>query len=289
MKAGAKKSAPLFVALTTAAAVVASFALNACTNNVSPAETKSETPATTIYSANLTKGNPLDGLPDHNSPVWRAANWTLLKKATNENKQLPETRVACVYDANNLYVALVGVPSAAGASQVSIWLDCSAKQNGTELIEIGTQAGFGVTNGMKTEVMRHRSVKAPEIRETPDFTLPMDHIAETTNFLKIVRGKTAIEGKEAWSVVMAIPYKALHFPPNFTPTAGYNWRFNLLRTDTTTAVNGATEVVQANLSPVHAGAQHVMPYRMGTMTLAKNNAVGQDKPAAKPVRVAVSR
>jgi hypothetical protein len=237
----------------------------------------------------VAKVSPLTGEVGSNA-VWRGAQWVALTPATRETRSLPPTHVACVYDADNLYVAFAGVKGAAKSSTVSVWLDSSAKQNGTELMEISAEIGelSGTSpTAVTTQAIWHRCVSAPETREAPDFSIPMDHIRETANYLKVNRGKGTVEGKEAWTLVLAIPFKSLHFPQTVTPAAGFNWRFNLLRQDKIPTGSGPDEMVQANLSPVHAGAQKVMPYRMATMTLSKN-VIGVVAPV-KPTRVALSR
>jgi hypothetical protein len=241
--------------------------LFACTNNPTPSSSSSTTkkPAPTL-TALPTAGDPAaEGALD--LPLWQGAVWTALQPAMNESRRVPVTRVASLYDADKLYVAFAGVDGP-GAANTSVWLDTSVAQNGTEVFEIDADAKAG----LRGQVW-HRCVVPPEAREKPDFALPMSHNAGfKVSGLTVRTGRTTIDGLPGWTVVYAIPVKALPAPLATGMKPGETiWRVNCLRLDVGVAPDGSREVLQSNLSPVVAGAQAMMPYRMTSLVLATGN------------------
>jgi hypothetical protein len=247
--------------------LAASGWLWACTNNPTPPSPGStpqgSAPKLTALPAS---GDPMaDGALD--LPLWTGTEWTPLRSAMNESRRVSATKVASLYDADKLYIAFVGVDGTAAAS-TSVWLDTSVAQNGTEVFEIDADAKAGVRGQIW-----HRCVVPPEAQEKPDYAWPMTHNPGfKVSGLTVRTGRTTMEGQPAWTVVYAIPVKALPAPLAARMKPGETiWRVNCLRQDVGVGASGAREVVQSNLSPVVAGAQAMMPYRMTSLVLATGN------------------
>ena len=207
------------------------------------------------------------------SPLWRGAAWMNLSPPLNDTRTTPSTRVACLYDAEKLYIAFAGATTEGrpGGTTAAVLLDSSKLQNGTEFFEISVDpetVGDASIRGM----VWHRPTlpPAPNPDGTVNYTIPVSRV---TGFgikdLQVVAGKGQVDGQAGWTVVFAIPMRTLPGPLKGTPAAGVHWRVNLLRQDELGGGLGAgrREVVQGNLSPVFLGAQAVMPYRMAELVL----------------------
>jgi hypothetical protein len=60
----------------------------------------------------------------------------------------------------------------------------------------------------------------------------------------------------------------LPLPLRATPTAGSQYKVNMLRMTIVADAKNNAELLQSNLSPVYVGQQAVAPYRMATLDLA---------------------
>lgn len=250
--------------------VVAFAALGSCKNNPPAAETNGAPAAAIPVLHALPASGEVLKAEVLTSALWRGASWVNLSPPLNDTRTTPRTRVACLYDAEKLYIAFAGVNSEGrpGGTSAAVLLDSSKNQNGTEFFEITVDpetVGDASIRGM----MWHRPTlpPAPNPDGTVNYTIPISRVPGFgVKDLQVLAGKGQVDGQPGWTVVFAIPMKTLPGPLKGTPTAGVHWRVNLLRQDELSA-GGRRDVVQGNLSPVFLGAQAVMPYRMSELVL----------------------
>jgi hypothetical protein len=235
---------------------------NAATGTKHPAPP----PTVTILptSVDVRNRNPLT------DEVWRNAAWHNLVPPANTNKSTPSVRAAMLYDSDNLYVAFVSdtvPPPSAPISEdkVSVFLDPTAEGEGTEIAQVSVTS----TGEILCNWIRSASPAKPKEDGSPDWLHPYRNIPD-----QVVSGLTAKtgmglqNGSQVWTAVIAIPVMHLKNPLQQPLVPGMKWRINLIRSISTKDVGMGTEILQANLSPVHVAAQAVSPFRMAKLLLA---------------------
>jgi hypothetical protein len=253
---------PAAVATLTAASAAL---LSGCKGNTTSAATSGNGAPSPppIVMADRAPTSPLkaDPLTD---PQWLHADWAAFTAPANAARTTAPTRAAVLYDAANLYVAAICDNPASLHDQLAVFLDTTA--TGKEFIEITVdQAGQPAATWYRAAV-----APTPHDDGSPNFAFPMGKIPDVS-----VPGMTAqvgagqFQGRPAWTLVLAIPLKALPVPLIATPTPGAHWKLNILRTlaaPSSTTASGS-ETLQSNLSSVYLGAQRVAPYRMAELNL----------------------
>jgi hypothetical protein len=241
-----------------------------CKGNTTNADTGrkhvSEPPTVTVLPTNvdLRNRNPLT------DEVWKNAAWYNLVPPTNTSKTTPAVRAAMLYDSNNLYVAFVSEtvpPPSAPISEdkVSVFLDPTAEGDGTEIAEVSvTSNGTAQCNWIRSALPAK-----PRDDGSPDWLHPYRNIPNQVVAGLTTRTGTGLQnGSQVWTAVIAIPVMNLKNPLQQPLLPGMKWKINLIRSISTKDVGMGTDILQANLSPVHVAAQAVSPYRMAKLLLA---------------------
>ncbi len=197
-------------------------------------------------------------------PTWLHAQWFTFLPPINTTLSTPTTHAAILYDAANLYVAVVSRRTPAVHDTISLFIDttCSGKQ----LLEVSCDS-LG-----KTDATWYHSAMAaaPKDDGTPNLAHPLSTIPElpipglSTNLRS-----ANINGTDLWTVVLTIPTKMLPQALRTSPSADAHWKVNLIRTLTVPSATDANslEYRQSNLSQVFQGAQPVSPYRLADLRL----------------------
>jgi hypothetical protein len=199
-----------------------------------------------------------------------SAAWYTLQAPANTSKSTPGVTAAMLYDDNNLYVAFVSEtvpPPAAPITQdaVSVFLDSTADQDGKEMVQVSVNSAgqYSCTWIRSSEPAQRKDDGGP------DWMHPYASVPNVTVKGLTARTGTGVQnGNPVWTAVVAIPIMNLPMPLQQQPMAGAHWKINLIRSISTKDVGLGTEQLQANLSPVHLGAQVVSPYRMARVLLA---------------------
>jgi len=253
---------PKIAALFGAATFIAmAMTLGGCKGNTSAAALP-EHPAGTppVVRAQRT-GEPLANIDPLMAPAWQAAQWRTLLPPANSSRSTPPSRAAVLFDSQNLYVAVVcELPSSPeeGRDVVSLYLDPT--NSGRELMQISTDSS-GIT---ACSWIRSAVPLEPNADGSPNLDTPLD-IRPSTKLSGLVthvsQGTTG--DTQVWAITMSVPAASL--PPLMQRPLSGEWRFNVVRTVTSTQA-GQRHPQQSNLSPVFVNAQAYSPYRMATLT-----------------------
>lgn len=244
--------------------------------NTPPQARSTPVPAPPVIYALPTRAVALESDPQA-ATAWQSAQWSTLAPSLNQKGVSPLTRVACLYDEQYLYVAFVGAAAPKMMTKVSVWLDTSKPQNGTEFFELAADPSIPGDASIRS-LTWHRAALPPQPRPdgSPNLAHPVSQIpgCQLTG-LRARAGQASVDGSPGWTMVFAIPVKALPAPLRDTPRAGTQWRVNLLREDALLEESSRRETLYANLSPVYPGAQALMPYRMAQLVLQAGTPVAK--------------
>jgi hypothetical protein len=261
-----------FVLAGAALAALAAVALTAgCKGNTTSAAglEKHVGPPPRVDAA-VALSNPGNSDPLTDAP-WAKTQWYSLVAPSNTHRTTPPVRAAMLYDPATLYVAFVSdtVPPPVAPiahDAVSVFLDSSAMQDGTEMAQVTVNSDGHCT----CTWVRAAMAAQPKEDGSPDLAHPVSKIVDfAVKGLAAHTAQTTRSGALAWTTVITIPLKALPIPLRAHADAGEHWKMNLLRTITTVDTGAGAQQLQANLSPVYVGGQYVSPYRMADLVLVK--------------------
>jgi len=202
------------------------------------------------------------------SPIWRNAPWLNLGAPANTTRTTALTSAAVLFDPGTLYVAFISEkqPTPVSRDLVSLYLDTTSAASGTEMVKIAVdEAGDSTCTWIRTSSAAERRPDG-----SPDFSHPVTSIPDVqlTGLWSRV-GEGSHNGARVWTAVVAIPLKNLPLPLRASGNPGTHWKFNLIRNVVSGGGTPRVEQLQANLSPVHVGAQEFAPYRLADLVLAQ--------------------
>ena len=258
-----------FLLLCVTLCALGSLALfSGCKGNTSAAavvdKTVSPPPHVQAYQTRIDPRNadPLTSI------LWTSAHWLPLVSPIGTERTTDTVYGAMLFDSNTLYVAFVSQKPMTPCTQdvVSVYLDSSRQHDGSEIMQ------FAVNSVGHTSCMWIRDAQPPTRAKddgTPETFHPLSKIPADSLvpelFTHTAQGMQ--NGQPVWTAVIAIPMQKLPRPLRAVPTAGSQWKINLLRTTLVGEISANMEPLQANLSPVFVGQQAVAPYRMATLNL----------------------
>lgn len=200
------------------------------------------------------------------APAWRSAAWWVLAAPANTARTTAPAQGAVLCDEDTLYVAVINdLPPATDADSrdaVALFLD--TKGEGKELLQI-TVDSLGQA---QCAWIRTGAAIEPLADGSPNLGHPLDvrpNYPLTGLGVQVRQG--VFEGRQVWTVVLAVPVAGMPALMQVMPTKDAHWKFNIVRTYMTGS-GGRREVMQSNLSPVDVGAQAVSPYRMADLDFA---------------------
>jgi hypothetical protein len=243
-------------------ALVGVALLSGCKGNTQAASAGRHTGKPPVVAARLMA----TGGAERNDPLadtmWREAEWWPLVAPANTARTTPPSRAAVRYDAGTLYVAVINEMPEAGVEAeedvVSLFIDTSGE--GKEMLQVTTDGGGGI----RATWIRASTPVEPREDGSPNVGHPLDirpDIRVAGLGAKVGRGLSG--GREAWTVVLAVPVTGMPAVMQALPEPGKRWRFNVLR-----SVTQRGEQYQANLSPVYVNAQAASAYRMAELEFA---------------------
>jgi hypothetical protein len=199
------------------------------------------------------------------SEVWKQAAWWEMTAPANSSQTTPRTRGATLFDGGTMYVAVVcGMPEigeSVKGDAVTVFVDPAGE--GRELLQLTVDA----QGTARSAWIRSNAAIEPLEDGSPNVGYPLDvrpNVKVGGLWTRVRKGN--LEGREVWSVVMAVPAGGMPGVMQVPPAAGGHWKFNVLRTMVRVAPGGEREEqVQGNLSPVYVGAQAFCPYRMAEL------------------------
>jgi len=202
------------------------------------------------------------------SPIWRNAPWMELTAPANTQRTTPATSAALLFDSNTLYVAFISEKSATPVSRdvVSLFLDTTTSGAGLEMVKVYIDN----TGEASCTWIRGSSPAEKRADGMPDYSHPVTSFPDyqvTGLWSRVSQGTQ--NGSTVWTAVVGVPLKNLPPPLRASVTPGTHWKFNLMRNVTSAGGTGHVEQLQANLSPVHVGAQEFAPYRLADLVLAQ--------------------
>jgi len=237
--------------------------LGGCKGNSTAAAMVRREPVTAApVSVPWAKGDVLHADP-MSSDLWKSATIVALGAPANTEHTTLPCRAKLLVDSQHLYVAFISEradePAGLDRDLVSLYLDNSREKDGREIVQLSAGPGGQITcNWIRAAVAAE-----PRPDGTPDLTHPVSMIPNwKVEGLVAAVGNGELDGKPAWTVVMAIPIDRLPLPFRTMPAMGARWKFNLMRT-----VMAEGDLLQANYSPVAVGAQAVSPYRMAELDI----------------------
>ena len=233
--------------------------LSGCKGNTRAAGVERRTGKPPVVAARLMSASA-DG--ERNDPLsskmWREAEWWPLVAPANTARTTPASRATVLYDAGTLYVAVINdVPEWGTEEQDTVSLYIDTHGDGKEVLQVTTDA----RGGARAAWIRASTPVGPQEDGGPNIGYPLDIRPDIQ-----VRGMTArvgrglADGREAWTVVLALPVTGMPPLMQALPAPGAHWRFNVLR-----SVMRRGEQYQGNLSPVYVNAQAASAYRMAEL------------------------